>query len=53
MLHGPHRLRISGVAGQPTLPQGEVAPTIAAGDNEIVADTVEISVEIIPLEAAK
>ncbi|MCI0352938.1 MAG: hypothetical protein L0Z53_26245 [Acidobacteriales bacterium] len=53
VLHGPHRLRMSGVAARPSLPQGEVAPTVVAGDAETVTETVEISVELIPLDEPK
>lgn len=50
VVHGPHRLRMSGVVPQWSVPAGEVMPTVAVGDFEIVTKAVEISVELIPLD---
>lgn len=53
VLYGPHRLRMSGVAARPSLPEENVSPTLVAGDFETATETVEISVELIPLVEAK
>ena len=53
VLHGPHRICSSGVAAQPVAPVSEVTPTIAASEFEIVEITVEIPVELIPLDEPK
>lgn len=53
VLHGPHRLLMSGVAGQPTFTEGTVSPTVAAGESEIAAEVVEIPVELVLLEEPK
>jgi len=44
---------MSGVAARPLLPEGDVCPAIIAGESEIVTETVEISVELIPLDEPK
>ena len=53
VVHGPHRLRMSGVALRSSVPADEVMLTVAAGDSEIVTTAVEISVELIPLDEPK
>lgn len=53
VLHGPHRLRMSGVVAHPVLPKGDVSPSVAAGESEIASETVEIAVELIPLDEPK
>lgn len=53
VLHGPHRLHMSGVATRPSAPEGNVVPTVPAAEPEIVTSAVEISVELIPLDEPK
>lgn len=53
VLYGPHRLQMTGVAARPSAPTGEVMPTVVAGESEIVTSTVEITVELIPLDEPK
>lgn len=53
VVHGPHRLRVSGVAPRSSAPVGEEMPTVSAGEPEIVTTPVEISVELIPLDEPK
>ena len=53
VVHGPHRLRISGVAPQTLVPRDQVMPTIVIGDSEIVSTAVEIQVELIQLDEPK
>ncbi len=53
VIHGPHRLRMSGVAPLSPVPAEEVIPTVDASNFEIVTTAVEISVELIPLDEPK
>ncbi len=53
VVHGPHRLRVSGVAPQSSAPTAEVIPTVVASDFEIVTTAVEISVQLIPFDQPK
>lgn len=53
VLHGPHRLRVSGIAPNIILPEGDVVPTVHASDSEIAGDVIAIAVEFIPVEQVK
>lgn len=53
VVHGPHRLRLSGVAIAPFAPMDEIMPTVAGERPEIVSSTVEISVELVPFDEPK
>jgi len=53
VLYAPHRLRMSGVVPRPSVLVGEEMPTVSAGETEIVTTSVDISVELIPLDEPK
>ncbi len=53
VLHGPHRLHMSGVVTQPALPTSDVPPTLVAGDYQIASEQVEILVEFVTIEEPK
>lgn len=50
VVHGPHRLRMSGIVPQSSVPAGELMSTVAVGDFEIVTKAIEISVELISFD---
>ena len=53
VLHGPHRLRMSGVAVAPSAPVDIVMPTMAGEEPEIVTTAIEIAVELVPFDEPK
>lgn len=53
VVHGPHRLRMSGIARQPNPVAGEVMPAVVVGESEIASGVVEVVVETIPLDEPK
>jgi len=50
VLHGPHRIRLSGIAAGRPASVEETAPTVIAGESEVVSSTVEIKQELVPLD---
>ena len=46
--HGPHRLHLSRVAVQPSIPAEELVSSDTVGEPEIVSSTVEIPLELVP-----
>jgi hypothetical protein len=50
VVHGPHRIRLSGIpAGRPAS-SDVTPPTVVVGESEIVTETEEVTVQIVPLE---
>lgn len=50
VIHGPHRIRVSGVAvAAPELPVENVVPTYIAGDTELAGNIVEFPMEFVTI----
>ena len=53
VLHGPHRMRLSGIAPRSAAPAVEFVPIVQVDDPQVVSMTVEIPVESIALDIPK
>lgn len=53
VIHGPHRIRLSGVIRTQPIPREEVLPGSTAAESELVGETVDIPMETFSPEEPK
>lgn len=50
VLHGPHRIRLSGVPASRPKVEDTMPATVVVGEGEIVTETEDVTVQIVPLD---
>jgi hypothetical protein len=53
VIHGPHRIRVSGAPTRPALPEAQVVPIITTAEFELAGEEFEVPVEFVTLETPK